>query len=388
MINIGIFEIKHHHVYLSNICKICKIENSEVTVFTTEHVISKAKYLLKEIPQIKFVIKKDSESYTAFFRKVECICNTKIDLLFVNTIQGNLLDLFHFLNFSPKCKSILTIHNVNLWLKPKISLKIKNGARYPALVRSVNSIISSAMKHLILQKYDAINLLYPPMKDYILRNTNYKKDIYTIPHSFYEDVSIQQKADQNIRMVIPGVIHKMRGDYESLIKIFKEIFPKFPNLKVYLLGYPKDRYGNRIIERCEEIKNQGFNIYCFNDLIPYHIWQKIFVKSDISILPFRKYFAYDSNNLELWGSTKASGSMFECIQYAKPFVVPCYFNIMEEIKTSTLTYKNFEDLKKLIEYLIKNKEKLEYLKNEALSNSRKFSLQNVQKYFRKEILKV
>ena len=387
MKNIGIFEIKYHHVYLSNMCRICKTENTEVTVFTTPNIFLKLKHVLRDTSQFRFVIKKENENYSSFFRRVEKICNKEIDLLFVNTIQGNLLDLFHFLRFNPKTKKILTIHNVNLWLKPRITLKIKNGKHYPAILRTINSDICSMIRHLILPKYDAINVLYPPMKNYILENTSYKKDIYTIPHSFYEEIPILQKTHDDLRFLIPGVILEGRGDYKTLIKIFREIFPIYSNIEVYLLGYPKDRYGYEIIQQCKKLEDQGFKIYYFNKPIPYNTWRNIFIESDVAILPFKKYYAYDSNNIELWGTTKASGSMFECIQYAKPFIVPHYFNLMEEIKTSTLKYEDSEDLKKLIERLINDKEKINYLKKEALKNSKKFSLQNIQKYFKKEILK-
>ena len=387
MKNIGILEIKYHHIYLYNLCKICKTENTEVTVFTTPNIFLKLKQHLGDLSQFKFIIKKENENYTAFLRRVEKICNKEIDLLFVNTIQGNLLDLFHFLRFSAKTKKILTIHNINLWLKPKITLKIKNGNHYPVIMRTINSDVSSMIRRLILSKYDAINVLYPPMKNYILENTSYKKDIYTIPYSFYEELLPSQKTHDDIRFVIPGVIREGRGDYESLIEIFRRIFPKYSNIELYLLGYPKDKYGDKIIQQCKKLEDQGFKVYYFNKPIPYNIWRNIFIESDIAIFPFKKYFAYDSNNIELWGTTKASGSIFECIQYAKPFIVPYYFNLMEEVKTSALKYKNFEDLKKLIEYLINNKEKINYLKKEAINNSKKFSLQNVQKYFKEEILK-
>ena len=49
-------------------------------------------------------------------------------------------------------------------------------------------------------------------------------------------------------------------------------------------------------------------------------------------------------------------------------------------------YKSALDLEKVLSGIIDDKKKLIRLKNEAIKNSEEFSLEKLQKYFKKEIL--
>jgi hypothetical protein len=84
--------------------------------------------------------------------------------------------------------------------------------------------------------------------------------------------------------------------------------------------------------------------------------------------------------------TKASGVVFDAIQYAKPLIVPSELKIIKEIQSSTIHYSNSEDLEKKITKLIKIKEKLFDLEKEAYENSKNFSLNVLQDYFLKNII--
>ena len=72
------------------------------------------------------ILKKDNETIFSFIRRVEKICNSKIDVLFINTIHETLLDLILYLRFNPKSRTILLIHHVNAWLKPCLIFNIKH----------------------------------------------------------------------------------------------------------------------------------------------------------------------------------------------------------------------------------------------------------------------
>ena len=79
--------------------------------------------------------------------------------------------------------------------------------------------------------------------------------------------------------------------------------------------------------------------------------------------------------------------MLECIRYGKPFLVPESFDVTKELSKSYLKYNDNENFNEIIESLINNKEKINYLKEQALINSKNFSLENLQDYFNKEFLK-
>ena len=385
MKEIGILEIKWHEDFLSNICRICKTENTNVTIFTTKKIFLNLRNTLRNISDFNFVIKSGNESDLYFLKRIEQICNKKIDVLFVNTIQGNCLDLAPFLFFEPKSKKILTIHNVNAWFKPKLSFRIRLDKLPLGLLKPINTNASSIIRHFILQKYDAINVIYPPMKRYILNNTEYKNEIYTLPYSFYEKSAISKNIQEEVIFTVPGVIREGRLDYGLVIKTFEALFRKYANLKLFLLGFPYDNYGRKIIHKCKYLANEDHQIYYFEEPVPRDVWSKIFAKSDIILLPFEKW--WPSEPKEVWGTTKGSGSMLECIRYGKPFLVPESFEVTKELSKSYLKYNDNENFNEIIESLINNKEKIDYLKEQALINSKKKSVENLRDYFNKEFLK-
>ena len=159
-LNIGILETYTHVPLLYSFIKICNLNNTHITIFTTKKINEGLKSYLTGEEKSDLILKKDTESYYSFLKRVEKTCNNKIDLLFVNTIKEFPIDLAHYLNFKPKCKTILTIHHVNTWLSSNCIFNLKK----PRKTFETNLclfLISSC----ILPKFDAINVIYSPMKE-------------------------------------------------------------------------------------------------------------------------------------------------------------------------------------------------------------------------------
>ncbi|GAG18176.1 unnamed protein product, partial [marine sediment metagenome] len=92
MKEIGILEVHCHAKYLYTLCKICKTKKSNVTIFTTKEIFSRLEKYLENTKDYAIILKEDAESIHAFLKRVEKVCNDKIDVLFVNTFQ---LTCFH-----------------------------------------------------------------------------------------------------------------------------------------------------------------------------------------------------------------------------------------------------------------------------------------------------
>jgi hypothetical protein len=105
-VKIGIVEILYHHIFLYSLASVARESGADVAIFTTKNLYNLVSPLFKDkIKNYRWVIKKEDESRTSFLKLVEGIVNKEIDLLFVNTIQGN--SCCQFYSFNPKCKSIL-----------------------------------------------------------------------------------------------------------------------------------------------------------------------------------------------------------------------------------------------------------------------------------------
>jgi hypothetical protein len=382
--NIGIIEVHCHIKYLYTICRICKTKNTNVTIFTTKDLIDRLKGYLENIDHYDIVLKNENEGINSFLKRVEKICNEKIDILFVNTFQVTNFYLPRYFGFNPKCKKIITVHTANAWLNQKPVINLKK----PILTLDTN-VSSFIVRRFILPKYDAINVLYSPIKDYILKETDYSKKIFTLPFNFFNGkVKADKKKDNKIKFVIPGQIEKHRRDYDIVIDAFENLFNNFKEeISLYLLGYPVGDYGKLILKRCKLIKEKGYNIINFDEFVPEEEYNQIISDCDFIISPIKIETGSWGLLEEKYGVTKASAIIFEAIQYAKPLVIPVDFNIIKELDSSTLKYSDSKDLENILTKVISNKQKIDNLTQKAYANSQIFSLKVLQNYFENNILK-
>jgi len=384
--NIGILEFHYHVKYLYTLAKIVKLNNTNVTVFTTPELFSKVKtYLKNDLDDYEIILKKEEEGMSSFLKRVENICTKKIDLLFINTIQKSMLDFPRFLRFKPSCKMILTIHTANAWFskKPQLDLKM--------IFRTVDTNISTFFgRFLILPKFNAINVIYSPIKDFIIRKTDWDKPVFTIPFGFYEneiDYKLVKKNDNKLVFVLPGQIEEHRRDYDVVLDAFEKIFQRHnEKIRLILLGYPVGLYGKRILKRCEEFKEKGYNLSYYHNFIPEEEYDLEVKSVDFIILPIKILTHGIGVTKEYYGITKGNAGVFEAIQYGKPMIVPADFNMIKNLESSTMRYLNIDDLIDKIENLISNKKEANAYISLALKNANSFSIEVLQKYFREEIL--
>ena len=247
---IGILEYHYHKDYVNTIEQLC--HGHDVTVFDN----------VKEA-------KKESNN---------------LDLLFVNTIQPVPWDIIRWVRFKPKCKTIWTIHEVNSDFK---------------------------FSRILLKKFDAISVAFPPLKDYIIKEKSYTGKIFTIPFMLHEKCY----PDTNGMHVVPGKIEKFRRDYDSVFKMISK------NQKWCLLGEPIGTYGKEIVKKCKDYNERGYSIKYFTDFVPEDTYKDILKGCNCIVSPLRSQ-TIGTNRLcsEVYGKTKICGAFFEAIKYGKPLI--------------------------------------------------------------------
>ena len=378
---IGILEIERHPPVLVTFCKIFKTKETNVTVFTTKKIFDRIKIQLKNLDEYKFVIKPERQKPSSFLKKVKKYCNKNIDLLFVNTIHETIFDLARYLNFNPKCRKVLTIHHVNAWLKPNLIFKPKK------IIGTVNTNLSLPLIKFILPRYDGINVIYSPLKDYIKKNLDIKKKIFTFPSSIFELEHITKKDLDMVTIVVPGLIQKHRKNFEIIIPVFKNLFNLHSNkIKVFILGRAVDSYGQNIQKEFENLKKRGYNIVTYDHFVKEKTFQKVIRESDIILAPIRIESKADNEIKEYYGKTVGSGIIYNAIKFTKPIIVPSEFIMLKELETSTLKYDDFYELEKILTDYIKKPEIRKKLSFEAVKNAKNFSLGKLQEYFKDEAL--
>ncbi|MEM4258729.1 MAG: glycosyltransferase family 4 protein [Candidatus Thermoplasmatota archaeon] len=385
MKNIGILEYHYHAIYLYTLARVCKTNKTTVTIFTTKKIFSLIEPHLSHKEDYTIILKEDHESINHFLKRVQTYCNEHIDLLFVNTIQETLKDLPHFLTFQTRCPMILTIHDANTWLKPTITIDLRKP------IRTLDTILSTILiKKMILDKYAAINVVYPLIKDYITQHTTYTKPVFTIPFNFYDppEQPLQHHKDTSkVTFLVPGEIIRARRDHSVVLDAFEELFPQYPkNISLIILGRPVGRYGKSIIKRCTALHQHHYDITWFTEFVPEKTYIETYQTADVIIAPIQLETHGLGTIRETFGQTKASGAPYEAIQYAKPIILPQAFNLIPELSTSTITYQTAEDLKQKITDLLKTPHMLSDLKSNAVLNAQKFSLSCLQRYFEDNLL--
>jgi len=381
---IGLLEYHYHSIYFYTLAKIANTKKTHVTLFTTKEIYSLIESHLDNKDQYTIIIKEEKESINSFLKRIEKICNDKIDLLFINTIQESLKDLPHYFKFKPNCKMILTVHDANTWLNKKLTLDFKKP------FRTLDTLISSIIiQKIILPKFDGINVVYPPIKDYIKNNNFYKKDVYTIPFILFdENKKIQLlKTSNKIKFVVPGAVIEQRRDHTAIMDAFERLFEKYgEKISLCLLGKSTGSYGKDILKRCQDLVDKGFNVCFFKSFVPEKKYDKTLNECTIVIAPIK----LDSTSLGTWketfGLSKASGAIFEAIQYAKPLVIPERFNLMDELTNSTIKYSDSKDLESKLVKIIDDEKKLIDLQKNAIENSKKISFSSYDKYFEDNLL--
>ena len=298
-IEIGILEIRRHIPVLHTFCKICKTKNTNVTIFTTADLFSRLETYLIDKNNFNFVIKEKNESIHHFLKRVKIICNKKIDLLFINTIHETIFDLIEYLSFDIKSKTILVVHHANAWLRPKLVLNIKH------ILRTIDTNFSSVLiKKFIFPKFDAINVIYSPVKDHIITNMRFDKEIFTIPTSIFEDkVYISKEKDNSkLRVVIPGLIQEHRKDFTTIFPAFENLFKRHrEKLRLCVLGMPVGRYGERVLKKFKEMKKEKYEIILFDNFVKDDIFDKELKQSDIILTPMKIKTRADNDIEEEYG---------------------------------------------------------------------------------------
>jgi len=381
-VNIGILEIRRHVPVLYSFMKVCKTQNTKVTVFTTEELFSRLKTYKTDFDDFNFVIKKKHESVRSFLKRVEKICNDEIDLLFVNTIHETVSDLLCYLSFKPICKKVLVVHHANAWLQPRLVFKLLHP------LRTLDTNLSSVLiKKFVFPRFDAINVIYKPVREYIIHNMSFDREVFTIPTSIFENVVEKKIDDKYLKVVIPGLIQEHRKDYHSVIPVFEELFEKFKDrLELFMPGMPVGRYGQNIKNLCKQMQNRGYKVVVFDDFVPEDKYDEILTNCDVILAPIKIKTRADGEITEYYGKTVGSGVVYNAIKYAKPIIAPFEFNMLKELSSSTLEYRDAQELKQHLQNLLSNKNLLTNLRKKALKNAEKYSLKNLQEYFEQNIL--
>jgi glycosyltransferase involved in cell wall biosynthesis len=196
-----------------------------------------------------------------------------------------------------------------------------------------------------------------------------------------------QKKRRKINFVVPGAVIEQRRDHKVVLDAFEHLFTKYKDkISLCLLGKSTGSYGKQILNRCQVLKNQGFDVSYFEKFVPEEIYDRTLNEANVVIAPVKLNTTSLGTWIETFGISKASGAVFEAIQYAKPLVLPEKFNLMNELSNSSIKYSDYLDLEDKLTNIIEDEKILSSLEENAIENSKKISFSSYKKYFEDNLL--
>lgn len=381
MARIGLIEIKSANHALAGLCKISNTPTNSVTVFTTRRLFPRVEEELHgRIGDYEWILDKDDEGVYSYLKRIEQICNDRIDIVLIKTFRH-----WQFAFFRPRCKVLAHLRNLNFWLRdinsPSILIrKMMDKTNLLSRKLHVNPITGPIVRRAMLSRLDGVFVEYPPLKSYIHESFRYRGKVYFILNRPYEGVVPQPSGDR-VTFTVPGRIQETRRDYRTVMRVFGELFAKYGStIELRLVGEPVGAYGQSIVSQCEELKGKGFNVSSPTGYVPTAVLDKAMNDADVIISPMRS--RYRSVTVEeTYTVTKGTGIFSDVVKCAKPVVVPHTYKVIDEIKGSFLTYRDEAELQSLLATLIEDREKLERLKKEAVKTSERYSLHRLHRSF-------
>jgi hypothetical protein len=264
-------------------------------------------------------------------------------------------------------KRIYYIQNSNSWL---FYVNHKE-----TLINNLLSWTSTFFKKRMLKSAYQIFVANDNLQKY-LKNNGIENIINIIPYKFF-DIQNYNKINNidKINIIIPGAIDLSKKDLPLIRKAFNIVSNNIQSkIKIILLGRPSKYIDKQF---CEDWKNEiGDSLEYFEKFISDEEFsQKL--KESHYVLGILEINYEDKYNKEIYGVTKDTGVDAQAIAYGKPLIINADFNVSKEIKSSTLKFKNAEDLADILTTAVNNNNYSD-IQEKALYNCKKLSLNNIK----------
>ena len=361
-----------HYFYIYSLVTLFGIDGNEITIYTTPKIHKRCLDDLAGRTDIKYVVRGEKETWGDFLQKnIHTINTAGYGYVFLCPIYNFYKEHYRFIK-ELTTLNILVVFNLNGWIYPTLS-KLK--WFWPSFYKR---------KILKLIKWIAIDEHF---HDHAIK-LGCKNNILHIPSLLYDEeyVSKRPPVKPPVKIIVPGSIHKERRDYEVVLAALEIALAKRQDFEVVFLGDPIGEYGKEIQKKAEEL-NKKFNkpiIHTYQNEYNDAEFLRQIVLGHFLIAPVLPEFDLDGIT-EVYGTSKSTGSCFDILAYAIPGVFPSWLSVNKRFDSSTLRYKNANDLSEIILDFVEHPEKIEKLRANSLINSSYYTVENVRSRILKSI---
>jgi hypothetical protein len=263
--------------------------------------------------------------------------------------------------------NIYYIRNANSW----IFYSNHNGNFFSKFLR----FIATFVKKRLLKKAQLLLVESDQIQKYL--NKHVTSIVEVIPYKYYIDPKEGFKRESTINIVIPGAVDLKRKPLGVIFDALSGLNPiQLNKIRIIVLGSPiLDLDLDYCILLKEKFKD---SVVVFENFIPNNIFESYMTESSY-VLGSVQVNHEDIYLKEVYGTTKGSGIFGQAIGYGKPLIINSKFNVPSQMHTSTLHYKNKDDLCNIFVHIIDNIDFNESLRRAAIRNSCLFTIDNISK---------
>jgi hypothetical protein len=379
--NIAILEISPtgHYTYVESMVKVFSTDKENKIIIYTNDVGKKAMYYL-ENQQVSIKVKQNTEGYDTFLSSIK-----KSDVLYVVTLEAyakepfNIMKVFLKTNFD--CPIHYVIHNIDFWFEQNLLSKIKNIFYHLTSFKNLTYRLKiyfyyTLLNPKIIEKVINSNGRFVNMSEAVgneLAKYVGKKNVEIIPFSVFDDkIEDKTQNNQKLRVCIPGNLSLFRRNYQSIFNLFEKDVDGLikENIEWDFLGsISVAEGGNNVYNESKNWIDKGYLLHIYDEWLSFEDYDNNLFKSDIILANLHLV----QGSKAKYGKTKETGITFSMIKAAKPGLFPSEYPLDNSLTSSVLTFKNYDEVAKILIHLSQNREALNTLKAKALENSKKYT---------------
>ena len=139
-------------------------------------------------------------------------------------------------------------------------------------------------------------------------------------------------------------------------------------------------YGTEILDKCKKYVSGTANLVFFQtDIVDQPIFDREMDEAHFVFIPSVIDTVVSDGIPERYGLSISSGTIFDVIKHAKPMIVPGALAIAEDLESSTFKYESFAEIIPFFESLLGSPGLYETFAQNALTNSRHYTIENIRK---------
>ncbi len=375
-----------HYPYVESITQVfTAVPENEVVIFTNEKGQQYLQHLVKgdsrdNHQQVSLIIKQNTEGYDAFFQRIQ-----SFDKIIVVTLEAYAHEPYLMMQAFDKtefrCPIYYVVHNIDFWFQQSLIDKIKNiffkltsikDFTYRLKVYFYYTLINQRIISKVIKSKGRFVTMTQAMGNELAQYVG-AEHVAIIPFSVFDDrINHETSTNQRLRVCIPGFLSEARRDYQAIFKLLDSSSNSFLKNNIewdFLGGINKAENGQAIKEKAETYILKGHQIHVYESFISMEEFDSNLSNADIIL--GNMHLQQGANSI--YGKTKETGIIFTMIKAAKPGILPAEYPCDSHLKSSVLTFKNYDDVLEILKHLFNNRNELAILQVKALENSLKFT---------------